>query len=139
MFLTSVCTQNSEDAAPRPAHCQRWNWSGWTTAWYVRAWRMLFLKSAREVRFVVTHQSIPDWQLCQFQTVKQLERPKKGQESPKEVNEARKQAMEEEVKCTEMETWEQPRKAETAASRKWTRLNKWNRQSVKAKKYYLNL
>lgn len=50
--------------------------------------------------------------------------------------------MEGEVKCTEcteMEIREQPRKTETVAGRKWTRLNKWDRQSVKAKNYCLNL
>lgn len=47
--------------------------------------------------------------------------------------------MEGEVKCTEMEIWEQPRKTETAASRKWKRLNKRDRQSGKAKKYCLSL
>lgn len=34
--------------------------------------------------------------------------------------------------------WEQPRKTETVASRKWTKLNKRDRQSVKTKKYCLN-
>lgn len=100
---------------------------------------MLFFSSAREGRFAVNHQAILDWQLCQFQTTNQLEKMKNSQESPKVANEVRKRAMEGEVKCTEMEIWKQARKAETVASRKWTRLNKWDRQSVEAWQHCLNL
>lgn len=126
--------RSNEDSTPTAAHVR-----GGTVGLDHSAGMSEMGEHCSSKRFVVTHPQILHGQLCPFQRVNPLETPKRGQESPKEVNEARERLMEGEVKCTAMEIREQPRKAETAAGRKWKRPNKRDRQSGKGRKYCLIL